>query len=56
MQKIQSLTGFERYWLEVLHAGSISTKPASYNTMGTVIEWDEAVFISTKDLTNSYKE
>ncbi len=50
MQKIQSLTGFERYWLEVLHAGSIST------TMGTVIEWDEAVFISTKDLTNSYKE
>lgn len=45
-QRLQSLSGFERYWYEVLQSGLFSG----------LIEWDKPRFISTKNLTEYYKD
>lgn len=45
-QRLQSLSGFERYWYEVLQSGTIDR----------LTEWDKPRFISTKYLTDYYKE
>ena len=52
-QRIQSLDGFERYWLEVLETGKIRTKPLGiYSSCET--EWEESIFISTQYILDSY--
>lgn len=52
-QRIQSLDGFERYWLEVLETGKIRTKPLGiYSSCET--EWEEPIFISTQYIIDSY--
>lgn len=45
-QRLQSLSGFERYWYEVLQSGLFSTYK----------DWDNAGFISTSTLIEKYKE
>ena len=45
-QRLQSLSGFERFWYEALQTGKID----SFN------EWDKPIFISTWSLINNYKE
>lgn len=49
-QKIQSLAGFDRYWLEVLQAGSISGCEDSF--LG---EWGEPRFVLSSALLQQYK-
>ena len=49
-QKIQSLTGFDRYWFEVLQSGS--TDGSEDGFLG---EWCEPKFVSTSDLLRQYK-
>jgi hypothetical protein len=45
-QRLQSLGGFERYWYEVLQSGMLDR----------FTEWDKPRFISTKHLTDFYKD
>jgi phage/plasmid-associated DNA primase len=45
-QRLQSLRGFERYWYEVLQSGMLDR----------FTEWDKPRFISTKYLTDHYKD
>jgi hypothetical protein len=45
-QRLQSLSGFERYWYEVLQSGILDR----------FTEWDKPRFISTKHLTDFYKD
>ena len=45
-QRLQSLGGFERYWYEVLQSGMLDRST----------EWDKPRFISTKYLTDYYKD
>lgn len=45
-QRLQSLSGFERYWHEVLQTGMLER----------LTEWDKPRFISTKNLTDNYKD
>ena len=45
-QKLQSLTGFRRYWFEVLIAGDFDTSPER----STQTNWNDACFVSTKTL------
>jgi hypothetical protein len=45
-QRLQSLSGFERYWFEVLQSGIFDR----------LTEWDKPRFISTKYLTDCYKD
>ena len=45
-QRLQSLSGFERYWYEALQTGKID----SFN------EWDKPMFIPTYTLIHNYKE
>ena len=49
-QKIQSLTGFDRYWFEVLQSGS--TDGSEDGFLG---EWCEPKFVSTSDILRQYK-
>lgn len=49
-QKLQSLSGFSRYWYEVLCAGYIN----SNNEVGFSIEWENAQFVSTNHLSRGY--
>lgn len=49
-QKIQSLTGFSRYWFEVLQSGSISGQDGPNFT-----EWANPLFVSTNTLLESYR-
>lgn len=49
-QKIKSLTGFERYWYEVLLNGNFGVGEACYQE-----EWGTGRFISTSCLTRHYK-
>ena len=52
-QRIQSLDGFERYWLEVLETGKIRTKPLGiYSSSDT--DWEDSIFISTQYIIDSY--
>ena len=48
-QKLQSLTGFERYWYELLLTGGLSQEPYSS------LRWNDPVFVSTKDFVKYYK-
>jgi len=45
-QRLQSLSGFERYWYEVLQSGMLDRST----------EWDKPRFISTKYLTDNFKD
>ena len=45
-QKLKSLTGFRRYWFEVLVAGDFDTSPER----STQTNWDDACFVGTKTL------
>jgi len=49
-QKIQSLTGFDRFWYETLHNGVLPSDPFHSNS-----EWELGRFIATKQLLNGYK-
>lgn len=49
-QKIQSLTGFDRYWFEVLQAGSMGGSENIY--LG---EWSDPRFVSSYTLLGQYK-
>jgi hypothetical protein len=52
-QRIQSLDGFERFWLEVLETGKLRTKPLGiYSSSET--DWEEPIFISTQYIIDSY--
>jgi hypothetical protein len=52
-QRIQSLDGFERYWLEVLETGKFRTKPMGiYSSSDT--SWEDSIFISTQTIIDSY--
>ena len=52
-QRLQSLDGFERYWLEVLETGKIRTKPLGiYSSSDT--DWEDSIFISTQHIIDSY--
>lgn len=51
MQKIQSLTGFERYWYEKLQSGDLSDCECISNKL-----WTEPHFISTKNIIRGYEE
>jgi len=48
-QKIQSLSGFERFWHEVLQAGDLSGSDAGYD------EWSSPRFVATSQLISAYK-
>lgn len=51
-QKIQSLTGFERYWFEVLQAGNISGR--EYDSMR---DWPQnGGFVASQSILSSYTE
>ena len=53
-QKIKSLSGFERYWFEVLFSADFTGQ--EYSTFRiTSNTWDEAVFMATAELVSSYK-
>lgn len=48
-QKIMSLSGFARYWYEVVQSGRF---PHSYS--GAEVEWDGSTFVTTSFLLESY--
>jgi hypothetical protein len=50
-QKIQSLIGFERYWLEVLQSGNFSGRDHDFYE-----NWSASTFIPTKNLISRYTE
>ena len=49
-QKIQSLTGFSRYWFEVLQSGSLSGQDGPNFT-----EWANPLFVPTNTLLEGYR-
>lgn len=49
-QRLQSLSGFERFWYEVLQTGSFK------NGFYPVTPWNQSVFISTDSIIQAYKE
>lgn len=52
-QRIQSLDGFERFWLEVLETGKFRSKPmGTYSSSET--DWDDSIFIPTELITDCY--
>lgn len=51
-QKLRSLTGFDRYWYEVLTSANIQCG-SRYEALGN---WDEATFVSTSRLMSCWKE
>jgi hypothetical protein len=50
-QKIQSLSGFERYWFEVLTTCNLTGIYSEY-----VTEWRNPFFIATSDIKKNYQE
>lgn len=50
-QKLRSLTGFERYWFEVLHDGSFG----SDNNPRIILPWSGPCFVATAALVGGYK-
>jgi len=55
-QRTQSLSGFERYWYEVLHSGSFIGKYDSLTAGAEIINWSDSMFISTDKLKRRYEE
>ncbi len=53
-QKLRSLTGFDRYWFNVLRTGDF--KPASDGLYPIGMGWQDEVFIDTKSLLGGWKE
>ncbi len=51
-QKLQSLTGFARYWYDVLITGYIDF--ANFSIVGD--QWEDSRFVSTINLLNSFKQ
>ena len=52
-QRLQSLDGFERFWLEVLEMGKFRSKPLGiYSSSET--DWDGSIFISTQIIMDCY--
>ena len=51
-QRIQSLEGFERFWLEVLETGKFRIK----STYGSIFDtdWEDPIFIGTQSIIDSY--
>ena len=49
-QKVQSLTGFSRYWFEVLHSGSLTGQDDFQ-----LSEWTNPKFVSTSTLLTNYR-
>ncbi len=47
-QKLRSLTGFSRYWFEVLTTGSVEVRGSS------IKNWTEPLFVTTNSLVESY--
>ncbi len=52
-QRIQSLDGFERFWLEVLETGKFRNKPMGIYSSGET-DWDDSIFISTELIKDCY--
>ena len=50
-QKLRSLTGFERYWFEVLHDGSFG----SDDNFRVTLPWQGPCFVATTALVGGYK-
>lgn len=55
-QKIQSLSGFERFWFEVLQAGGFTQRWDGLLQQKGFTEWNHSMFISTESLIEAYKE
>jgi hypothetical protein len=51
-QRLQSLDGFERFWLEVLETGKFRVK-SSYGSIYTT-DWEDPIFIGTQSILDSY--
>jgi hypothetical protein len=49
-QKLKSLTGFERFWHEVLCSGNLTGTGRGFESK----EWEEAMFMATAELVSSY--
>ena len=50
-QKIRSLSGFNRYWFEVLQSGELKG-----DNQCLILVWSEASFISTHDMMRGWKD
>lgn len=55
-QRLQSLSGFERFWFEVLQAGGFSMRWDGILQRRGFTAWNQAIFISTESLIEAYKE
>ena len=51
-QRIQSLDGFERFWLEVLETGKFRVK-STYGSISTT-DWEDPIFIGTQAIIDCY--
>jgi len=52
-QRLQSLDGFERFWLEVLEMGKFRSKPLGIYS-SSESDWDNSIFISTQVIMDCY--
>jgi hypothetical protein len=52
-QRLQSLDGFERFWLEVLETGKFRTKPLGIYS-SSENDWENSIFISTQTIMDCY--
>ena len=55
-QKLQSLSGFERFWFEVLSNSGFSTRSEGVYAPTTFNQWSDDRFITTNALMNAYQQ
>lgn len=55
-QRLQSLSGFERFWFEVLQAGGVTYRWDGLLQRRSFTSWNQPIFISTESLIEAYKE
>ena len=55
-QRLQSLSGFERFWFEVLVNGGYSFKDDGAYSSTTFTSWTDSLFVSTKTLLLAYQQ
>ncbi len=55
-QKLQSLSGFDRFWYEVLHTGIFLGGWDHARIGKEVTKWEQSIFITTERLIDCYKE
>ena len=55
-QRLQSLTGFERFWFEVLQAGGFTMRWDGLLQRRGFTSWNHPIFIATESLIEAYKE